>query len=98
MWGGEDEVFMLVNQATLGRGEFTPEDKYDVVLFGRYGFDDLVGKLLPAATLVTAGVPLFYRQSSVEEQDTLLGPVGEVTASRDWLVEVVRQLFVDVTQ
>jgi hypothetical protein len=52
MWGGEDEVFLLVNQATLGRGEFTPEDKYHVLLFGRYGSDDLVGELLPAFSLV----------------------------------------------
>ena len=66
MWGGEDEVFGIVDQLSFLAGIGAPKQEYDVFTLIRNFCNDCVGELLPPAALVAAGLVRFDGEGRVQ--------------------------------
>lgn len=87
----EDAVLLGIDAACLVVSLAAPEEEYHSILLLVDHRDHMVRELLPAFLLVRVGDALADCQDSIEEQDPLSRPLGEVS------VDGVRHLKVHLT-
>lgn len=74
------QMAVAVDEGAFPLGVCSPEDEYQVFfLLGQHS-DGSVGKGLPAVILVRSGLMGAYGQRSVQQEDALLCPAGQVAA------------------
>lgn len=66
----------------LFMGRRAPQEKYQTLWTLVELLDNLIGKLLPPTSGVTVGLASSDRQDRIEQQDTLLCPVIQITVRR----------------
>ena len=74
-----------------------PENECRGSVFIRNSGQNLVGHQLPALTTVRTGCVLLDGQNRVEEQNSLLCPIGQVARLRRLNANVGLQFFQDVS-
>ena len=78
VWGGENKMTLAVDELPFALCVTSPEHEYEVFALLIEGSDGSVGKFLPPFVLVAAGTVRLDCEGSVEEQNSLFSPTGEV--------------------
>ena len=94
----EDEMFGLVDEDLFFLGEFAPKEEDDVFFACRYLRDHGIGELGPADLGVAHGFVGADGERGVEQEDALLGPMGEVAVVGDGHTDVLVQFLKDVDE
>lgn len=76
-------VLCAVDKLSLANGKTTPKQKNNALPTLVESLYGSIGKLLPAMVLMRPGLMCTYRQCSIEQQHTLVRPMGEV-ATCEW--------------
>lgn len=77
----QDEMLRAVDEGFFRDRIGSPEDEYDPFPSLRYGAYRSIGEVFPSFSLVRCWFSLAYGQHSIQEEDTLLRPVGEIGMS-----------------
>jgi len=91
--GFEDKMFSFVHEGLLFLGEFAPEEEDGVFFLCRDLCDHRVGEFCPADLGMAHGFVRADGKGSVEEEDALFGPVGEIAVVGDGHADVGVQFF-----
>ena len=94
----KDQMFASVNELSFALCITTPKHKDNVrslIIKRLYG---CVSQFFPPLSLVTPCFVSFYSQSGIEQQNTLLCPMREVTGSGNWFAEIAVEFLVNINQ
>ncbi len=97
MWSAEHAVFVAVDQTSLFLGMAAPNKTLTLTLAIQV-LDGLVGKPFPALLLVRSGLPAFHSKHRIEQQHTLLSPMGQVAMGRNLKTQIPVNFLVDIHQ
>ena len=82
MTSSKNKVFALINRGGFALRGLSPQQKHQILLLLIENFHNSVSQLFPAVTSMTIGLSASNRQDSIQEQDSLVGPIFEVTVRR----------------
>ena len=96
--GGEDKMTLAVDELPLALGITAPEHEDQVLPLFVEGSNGGVGEFLPAFVLMAASAVCLDSKGGVEQQDSLLCPMGKVARCGDRLTKVAVEFLVDIIQ
>jgi len=75
----QNQMFVRIHWFRFILRGFAPQQKHDFIALLIDDLDNMACKLLPSAFGVGVGLAVLNCKSGVEKENTLFGPVGQVT-------------------
>ena len=91
-------MLVSVDECALFLSICSPQDKYQMFSLLSQDANGCIGEFFPTLALVRSGLMGADRQGGVEQEHTLVGPTGQVSARRDRRSQVTFNLLEDVLQ
>ena len=98
MYGSQYQMPGGVNKLAFPDSIVAPKDENQVFFLSGKGVNNGIGKLLPAFSLVRAGLACSHRERGIKQQDTLPGPVLQITAGGNRCAGIVFNFGENIAQ